>query len=134
VDEPLKILPRCLRKKQRIQDQALILLAHVVDPAPGPCHVQRQLDLARSRPPEVFQRRRQAACIRAPARRQATSLHKDNYPLVPRATSSRHAAHRPSLRPSSARHSRGSNGQKVVSAVQNQFLPVQTQSILQTSS
>jgi hypothetical protein len=34
VHEPLKILSLRLRKEQRIQDKALILLTHVVHPAP----------------------------------------------------------------------------------------------------
>ena len=34
VHEPLKILSLRLRKEQRIQDQALILYAHVIHPAP----------------------------------------------------------------------------------------------------
>src|ERR1700735_3760573 len=42
--------------------------------------MQRQLDLTRSWPPQVVQRRRQTARIRTPAGRQVTSLHADNYP------------------------------------------------------
>jgi len=34
VHEPFKIFSLCLRKKQRIQDQALIFLAYVVYAAP----------------------------------------------------------------------------------------------------
>jgi len=80
VHEPFEIFSLCLRKEQRIQDQALIFLAHVVHTAPRPGHMQRQLNLADSRSPQVFQRRRQAARIRAPARRQSISLQADNYP------------------------------------------------------
>jgi hypothetical protein len=41
VHEPLKILSLRLRKEQRMQDQALIFLAHVEHTAPGPGHMQR---------------------------------------------------------------------------------------------
>lgn len=72
------------REAERIQDQALILPAHVVYPASRPGHMQRQLNYPRSRPPQGFQGRRQAARVGIPARRQAASLHVDNYPCSPR--------------------------------------------------
>src|SRR5271165_4420377 len=80
VHEPLKILSLRLRKEQRIQDQALILLTYVVHAPTRPGHMHRQLHHARGRPFQVLQRRWHATRVLTPARRQSTSLHTGNYP------------------------------------------------------
>jgi len=133
VHEPLKILSLCLRKEQRIQDQALVFLPHVVHTAPRPGHMQRQLNLAGSRPPQVFQRRRQAARVRAPARRQSTSVHADNYSRSAcREQQARRAPYSP--RPTNAAKSRERQHKQIVSPAQRLYLRMRSQSTLPPSS
>jgi len=48
--EPLQVLPLCLCQQQRIQDQALVVIADVIYAPSRPGDVQRQLDQASSRP------------------------------------------------------------------------------------
>ena len=80
VHEPLKVLSLRLCKEQRVQDEALVILTHVVHAPTRPGHMQRQLHPARGRPFQVLQRRWHTTRIITPARRQGTILHADNYP------------------------------------------------------
>ena len=99
-----------MTEEQRIQDQALILPA---------------------RPSQVFQRRRQAARVAIPARRQAASVHVDNYPC-----SARHeqqARHTPSLA-TAVQHAAKPHKywrKNVVSTAQDRYLPVRKRSAVQ---
>jgi hypothetical protein len=54
VHEPLEILALRLRKEQRVQDEALVLLSDVVHTSSRPGHVQRELNCARSRPLQML--------------------------------------------------------------------------------
>jgi hypothetical protein len=54
MDEPLQVLPLCLREQQRIQDQALVVIADVIYASSRPGDVQRQLDQASSLSPQVL--------------------------------------------------------------------------------
>jgi hypothetical protein len=91
-DSDLRFPVEQARQEQGIQHEALAAVSHVVHAPTGPGHVQRQLNLARSRALQVFKRRRQTTGVLAPPRRQAMRLQEDNCP-IPSSADSRHAAH-----------------------------------------